>query len=69
MFALNSGIIYVFEFLDSIENMKSDEGRWWCVTKQNHACSNFVLKTHQQTFYYQVTFQMMNNISNTPKSL
>jgi hypothetical protein len=50
MFALNFCIIYVFEFLDSIESMKSDERRWLCVTKKNHACSNLVFETHQQTF-------------------
>jgi hypothetical protein len=39
MFALNFGIIYLFEFLILVESMKSDEENELnvCVTKKHHA--------------------------------
>lgn len=54
MFAMNIGIIYLFDFIVLIEEwgvMK--EEMWLCMIKKMPCMnySNSILKTHQQTFH------------------
>jgi hypothetical protein len=47
MFALSFGIIYLFEFLVLVQNIKND-GEWWLCRIKQISCmklSNLVLKT------------------------
>ncbi len=72
MFALNFGAIYLFECLDLVEGMNvMKEVKWLHMNKKNSCLkySNLVLKIHQQTLQYQITFQMMKTMHVTHKGI
>jgi len=58
--------MFIFEFVILLENVMANERKKVIAYVTNEASciksSNLILKTHQQTFQYQIGFQMIMNM-------